>query len=205
MSSLRERKKAQTQTRILQSAKRLFINKGYVKTTMKDIAEEGEVGVGTLYNYYPSKSGLLKEIFHTNMPDLSSQIEKIQKDDFLNLQEKLYEMISKSMTIFHQFPRSFYRELLLVSSNESERNTTITDKMLDIDKQFMTLVADMLEKEKKNGNLPESYSVHRLIKLIYSILVSQMMMYLFSEHISESETLTEIMDQVYFLLGLPKA
>lgn len=79
MSDLRERKKTKTRETILRTAKRLFISKGYMNTSMSDIALDCEVGVGTLYNYYKSKSILLQEIFRSDLPGLSHQLEGIDR------------------------------------------------------------------------------------------------------------------------------
>lgn len=205
MSGLRERKKEKTQEAILQSGSRLFISRGYAKTAMKDIALDCDIGVGTLYNYYESKSELLQEIFRNNLPNVSSQAIEIQQNDSLSLQEKMRDLISLSMTVFHQFPRSFYRGLFSIMANETEISTDVSDKMLGIDEQFMSLVAEMLEREKANGHLSESYPVERSVTLMYSVLAAQIMMYLFDDHVSEEQVLSEILDQIHFLLELPKS
>ena len=40
---------------ILASARELFDEKGFDKTTVDDIVEKAEVSKGTFYNYFPSK------------------------------------------------------------------------------------------------------------------------------------------------------
>ncbi|WP_085521845.1 TetR/AcrR family transcriptional regulator [Tuberibacillus sp. Marseille-P3662] len=204
MSGLRERKKAKTREAILRSAKRLFMSQGFMNTAMSDIAFDCEVGVGTLYNYYKSKSKLLQEILRNDLPDLSHQIEEIQRNDLLSLSEKLHRIISLSMGVFHQFPRSFYRELFAVISNETESGDVL-NRMLDIDKQFIALVADMLKREKGVGRLPDSYPVDTSVDLMYSVLVTQIMMYLFDDRVSEEQILSKIMVQINFLLEQPKS
>lgn len=205
MSGLRERKKEKTQEAILESGKRLFVSKGYEKTSMKDIAYDSDTGVGTLYNYYESKSKLLQEIFRKNLPNLSSQAAEIQQDDSLSLQDKIHDIISLSMTVFHQFPRSFYRGLFSVMANGTGSSVDVSDKMLDIDEQFMSLMAEVLEQEKETGHLSDSYPVDRLVTLIYSVLAAQIMMYLLDDRVSKEQVLSEIMDQINFLLELPRS
>ena len=41
--------------RILNAAKQEFAKRGFIKTSMRDIAKGAGVGVGNLYNYFPSK------------------------------------------------------------------------------------------------------------------------------------------------------
>jgi AcrR family transcriptional regulator len=60
---LRERKKALRLERIVTAARRLFMDKGFSQTTIQDIAEAAEVGLGTLYLYANSKEDLLVLVF----------------------------------------------------------------------------------------------------------------------------------------------
>jgi len=60
---LRERKKALRLERIVSAARRLFMDKGFSQTTIQDIAEAADVGLGTLYLYANSKEDLLVLVF----------------------------------------------------------------------------------------------------------------------------------------------
>ena len=48
--------------RILAVAKLQFGQKGYSKTSMREIAELAGVGVGNIYNYFASKDELIGEV-----------------------------------------------------------------------------------------------------------------------------------------------
>lgn len=56
---LREVHAAQTRELILDAAFSLFLDRGYDKTTMEDIAAKAEIGTTTLYRYYPTKDLLV--------------------------------------------------------------------------------------------------------------------------------------------------
>jgi len=55
----RERRRAQTARRILQTALRLFAERGYANTTIEAITEATDIGKGTFFNYFPSKEHLV--------------------------------------------------------------------------------------------------------------------------------------------------
>lgn len=55
---LRARKKAETRTRIAETAARLFAAHGYDDVTVADIARAAEVAEKTVYNYFPTKESL---------------------------------------------------------------------------------------------------------------------------------------------------
>lgn len=60
---LRERKKRQRLRRIIAAAETLFVDRGFANTTIQDIADEADVGLGTLYLYAKSKEDLLVLVF----------------------------------------------------------------------------------------------------------------------------------------------
>ncbi len=61
-SSRRQRQLAERLDKILAAASRLFAEKGFHRTTTKEIAEAADVAEGTLYNYFDNKNDLLLEI-----------------------------------------------------------------------------------------------------------------------------------------------
>lgn len=52
---LRERKKQKTRQTIVEVASRLFAEQGYTETTLSQVAEEAEVALSTIFNYFPGK------------------------------------------------------------------------------------------------------------------------------------------------------
>ena len=60
---LRQRKKLRTRAAIQAAALRLFLDKGYEKTTTGEIARAADVSAGTLFNYFPTKESLLADEF----------------------------------------------------------------------------------------------------------------------------------------------
>lgn len=53
---------AQTRTRILQAAQRLFAHKGYDGTTTRDLATAAGVAEGTLFRHFANKKAILVEV-----------------------------------------------------------------------------------------------------------------------------------------------
>ncbi|WP_327304455.1 helix-turn-helix domain-containing protein [Streptomyces sp. NBC_01298] len=55
----RERKKAQTRKALADAALRLFLERGYDKVGVREVAEEADVSVTTLFKHFPSKEALV--------------------------------------------------------------------------------------------------------------------------------------------------
>lgn len=54
-SGRRQRRRAETEERILRAALLLFAIKGYTQATIDDIVDAADIGRGTFFNYFPSK------------------------------------------------------------------------------------------------------------------------------------------------------
>lgn len=53
---------AETQTRILQAARRLFARRGYDGTTTRELAQEAGVAEGTIFRHFENKKAILVEV-----------------------------------------------------------------------------------------------------------------------------------------------
>ena len=52
---LRERKKQQARELIAETARRLFVERGFEGVTVAEIAREADVAEKTVFNYFPTK------------------------------------------------------------------------------------------------------------------------------------------------------
>lgn len=58
-----DRRKARTRTKITNAANRLFVEKGYLATSVEDISESADIAVRTIYTHFPSKAAILLDYF----------------------------------------------------------------------------------------------------------------------------------------------
>lgn len=70
MIILKRNKGKQTECKIMDVAKNIFYEKGYHKTSMKEIAETAEIAPGNLTYYFPTKDALVSEIFNQYLSDI---------------------------------------------------------------------------------------------------------------------------------------
>lgn len=82
-------KKTSTEGKILDSAYRLFLGKGYRHTTMDDIAQNLGMSKKTLYKYYPGKLELLSASFELLKTKMTAKVEAILDNRYISFPLKL--------------------------------------------------------------------------------------------------------------------
>lgn len=58
----KEREKQQRHNDILEAARRVFESKGFLNTTLQDVAKEAEISVGLIYRYFQSKEDIFASL-----------------------------------------------------------------------------------------------------------------------------------------------
>ncbi len=80
--------------RILEIAKELFLNFGYSKVSMGDMASRLGMSKKTLYIHFEGKESLLNAVIDDYRDDISSHMERILKDDSKDIIEQGREIFS---------------------------------------------------------------------------------------------------------------
>lgn len=75
----RAREKNQRIQSILEAAQRVFFSKGYLKSTMDEIAMEAEVTKPTVYLYFKAKDDLFFTLMLPLIEDIQQQLEKAEE------------------------------------------------------------------------------------------------------------------------------
>lgn len=77
ISDRKEREKEEMRRRILESAKRLFLDLGYEKTSIRGIAEDIEYSPATIYLYFKDKNELLFALHQEAFVEFAKTFEKV--------------------------------------------------------------------------------------------------------------------------------
>jgi len=71
---------AETYDTILQVARRLFIQQGYTATSIRQIAEEAQIGKATVYHHFPDKQTIILALLRNTMNQQGSLLEAVQAE-----------------------------------------------------------------------------------------------------------------------------
>jgi AcrR family transcriptional regulator len=77
--SRRERRRLEIRERIVETAFLLFETQGYEATTVTEIAERADIAYGTLFQHFPSKLDLLREVSGRALGRLFENVEEVNK------------------------------------------------------------------------------------------------------------------------------
>jgi TetR/AcrR family transcriptional regulator, cholesterol catabolism regulator len=91
-------KKSQ-KTQIINQARRLFWQKGYRETTIKDIAYACHWSLSNIYHYYPNKEAILFEIMTNVMNTLLKLTKYLEDDEETNPLEQLRKIIHIQLSL----------------------------------------------------------------------------------------------------------
>lgn len=83
---------SEKKTRILEAAARLFRDKGYSATSMRDLAKAVDLKASSLYNHISSKEEILQDICLTNARRFQQGMQEVLKMD-APVQNKVEELI----------------------------------------------------------------------------------------------------------------
>lgn len=70
----------ETRQHILETSLRLFVQKGYGNTTIRDIAAEAKISVGLLFHYFPTKRDLLEAHVESAAAGMNDALAILQSD-----------------------------------------------------------------------------------------------------------------------------
>ncbi|MGC9453462.1 MAG: TetR/AcrR family transcriptional regulator [Phycisphaerae bacterium] len=82
----------QRREEILSAAAVVFDARGYSETTMEDIARQAGISKGSIYNYFPSKQALFREVF-TDAVSMDDEVMKVTLAQDMSTVEKVSRLL----------------------------------------------------------------------------------------------------------------
>lgn len=131
------------------AAGKLFVEKGIEKTTMDDIAKESGYGKATLYVYYKNKDEIISTLALDSMKLLLQKIKSVINEgdkcetQYLNICGEIFKFND-------EFPQYF---TIAVSKIGTDTNDQTESETYDVGEQINEIIAAMLFKGIKNGEL----------------------------------------------------
>lgn len=172
--SLRERKRKHTLESIVLSARHLFFNGGYRKTTMGDIAEASDVAVGTLYNYFKSKGEIMLVITNEDASDLLTPLDSSEMKT-LSVEDLIWKFTDKLIGFISAYPRELMKELIGVFWETGQEH--LSNGLASIDLRIMNQITQMLRVLKETRRINEETDPEIVALALYGMATTAVMWY----------------------------
>ena len=144
--------------RIIESAWKLFHEKGFGDTTINDIIREADISKGTFYYYFRSKDNLLDTLSDV----LDSEYERLAKElpDDMDAFDKLVKLNYDVHSFIND--NIDYRLLAYLYSTQIIKDHS--SSLLDRNRFYFRLLEQIIEEGRKNGELTDGLSVSETVK-----------------------------------------
>lgn len=139
-------KKNNKRKMICDTAAKLFVEKGFERTTIRDIADAGKFNSASLYYYFEDKEDILYDILIKIMDESLKELEKIKNGD-LSLQEKLLAVIKLHTRVYGVDPVKGS----LIVYNQKSLNQDHWEELKQKQAHYKKIVVSILDDLKKQG------------------------------------------------------
>jgi AcrR family transcriptional regulator len=152
---------------IFTCAKELFSSKGFKDTNISDITKMAGIGVGTFYNYYPSKEKLFIEIYLKENEQLKKTImESINPgDDPVQMVQKLLALNLQGMNSNPILKEWYNRELFA----KLEKEFYEQGGMESLHQLMDSVVSEFIKKWQAEGKLTNDLDDQLILAIFNSI------------------------------------
>ncbi|KEO83637.1 TetR/AcrR family transcriptional regulator [Tumebacillus flagellatus] len=133
---------------IVQAAVELFVEKGFHKTTTREIAKASGIGIGTLYEYLQSK----EDVLYLVCAYIHSEVEKRLTEARLQA-ENGRDLLVQSVRRFFACVDELQNYVLLIYQETKSLPPDTLKLVLQQEEAITQLFADILEKGRADGSI----------------------------------------------------
>ncbi len=144
------------QIQIIETAEKLFANKGFSGTSVRDIADEAAVNLAMISYYFGSKEKLLESLFKHRMEGTTLKLESMLENKELASIEKVNMMIDFFIEKFHT--ENLFHKIMMREQVASQRTAT-SELIQQLKKHNQTLVKAIIHEGQKAGDFVKNIDV----------------------------------------------
>lgn len=150
---------------IIDTALKLFAEKGFSNTTIKDISEAAGTSLGLMYHYFTGKDELLVAIFERH-----SFLEPLRKMLTINRNKPVREVLYSLTCNFYDLLTS-KKELVNIVFNEMRINSSFNMTWAIIPGEGIKLISDFLSANIASGNLKPHNTEVAARSMMYTVIM----------------------------------
>lgn len=148
---------------IFESAIKLTIEKGYIETSMDDIAKFAGISKGNIYYHFKSKQELFVELYHNLVDRYLENFSQLVKE--ANSAEDIIRKIFTSYDEMVELDKDTYKgvfEFYMQGIREKELLSALTESL----NYFIELITNIIERGQENGEFRKDVVPGTIAKFI---------------------------------------
>ena len=179
MAGLRDKKKQKTRKAILDAASALFAEHGVEGTTIERIADKAETAVGTVYNYFGSKSELLLAIFSRETDAMLAAVEPIVAHSTeVEPLDALQSVALRYVDVLASIDPRLFKEVIRIGFSQSGPQT---ERLMELDYLLIGQLAELLSAFQAQGLVSDGATAQEQAFTLYMAVFSQLLVSLFTD------------------------
>ena len=188
--------KENIRSRVLTVARQQFGQKGYSKTSMREIAESASIGVGNIYNYFTNKDELFCEVVRPVLNALEAMLQEhhgIRGEDIMMMRSEKYlkSCIDEYVSLIDKH-RSLMEILLFRAQGSSLEHfrENYTDRSTELVKEWFS---SMQQKHPEINTAVSDFIIH-----LHTVWMFTLFEELLMHSVSQQEMETILHDYILF-------
>ena len=148
----KQREKKRRKQQIMVAAKRVFIKKGFGRTTMENIANEAELSAGTLYLYFKNKSELWATLSVRVLRFLIIRLDHLLADQELDHKSKISQLKVVLLDAY-EFDPMIFKHLFSMQTSDMFKDLTseLTEEIRSSGQLSLNKIAAIFQQGINDG------------------------------------------------------
>ena len=156
-----------TEQNIIESARQVFIEKGYGETNMSDIAQRAGINRPALHYYFRTKERMLEAVYADIVSSFIPRVVQILQDDSISLFERIDHVVDVYYGILVEKPN-----LPMFGLREIHRDARyLFDTLMKVSDDQITVIRNILLAEMEGGRiktLPIEFIIYSFYGLLFT-------------------------------------
>jgi AcrR family transcriptional regulator len=182
----------ETYDKILQTAQRLFIQKGYTATSMRQVAEESGIGKATIYYHFSDKQAIAMALLQKSVARMGEVMRVIRAED--DARERIRTAVAASISFLLESADI----VQIVRREIPSGRDQIQTNFMKFFREYMVLVAEAVQRGTEQGIFRPVSPTDAATVLLTLVQGTFAMAYLGGRRPASPEEATKTLLEIYF-------
>lgn len=178
---------------MLRAAESLFSERGYSAVNVEDIAERAGVGVATIYKYYGTKTGLIRELFRPEIDSLRTAGEHVLATADADPARGMARLVAQYRFGERWQHRDLYREIGSLGWGYAKVFRGLRER---IDELICSQIEALVRHYQRIGRMPRAVKPRDVSAILYALHTWHLQEWALRDDISLAATRRTIRRQV---------